>query len=101
MNYLTKFSLTEEQIKNIEKLFDERFHNHDVFLYEVEKVKTILGYFVDLGVNDLYDIIMTAPNMFYDTAISIKMRLDSYSNKEELSRLLNADPYNLLLVNLL
>ena len=39
--------------------------------------------------------------MFYDTVSSIKARLDSYGNNEELAKLINEDPYNLSIVDLI
>jgi len=57
--------------------------------------------FVSLGVKNIYEIIITSPSMFCDTVTSIKKRLDSYDDKEELARLLNENPNNLFLVDLM
>ena len=74
--------------------------NIDIFLYNEEKVKTILDLFVNLGVKNIYDIIITNPYMFYDTISSIETKINGYKDKNELARLINEDPNNLEIIHL-
>ena len=101
MNYLKEYNITEEQIEEIDNYFTKTYGSSDVFKYEVEKVKSILDMFRDLKINNIYDVIMSGSDMFFDTAQSIKRRLDKYPNQEELSKLINADANNLKLVDLI
>lgn len=101
MNYLKNYSITDEQIKNIERILIERKVNVDLFVYDPEKIIAILNLFTELGVTNLYDIIITSPSMFCDTIKSIKVRIDNYGDKAELARLLNEDAANLFLADLM
>ena len=101
MNYLKNYNITDEQIKDIERVLAERNVNIDLFVYDPEKIIAILNLFVEIGVTDLYDIIITSPSMFCDTIRSIKLRIDNYGNKTELARLLNEDAANLFLADLM
>ena len=100
MNYLAKYSITEDEIENIKRVLEVAEVNTDIFMYNEEKIMKILDLFYDLGVNNIYDIIITSPYMFYDTVDSIKRKIDYYPDKLELARLLNEDPTNLDLINL-
>lgn len=101
MNYLKEYNITDQQINDIEKVLKERNINIDLFIYDPEKITSILNLFVEIGVTNLYDIIITSPSMFCDTIKSIKLRIDSYENKDELAKLLNEDAVNLFLVDLM
>lgn len=101
MNYLKEYNITEEQIEEIDNYFTKTYGSSDVFKYEVEKVKSILDMFRDLKINNIYDVIMSGSDMFFDTVASVKRRLDKYPNQEELSKLINADANNLKLVDLI
>lgn len=101
MNYLKEYNITEEQIEEIDNYFTKTYGSSDVFKYEVEKVKSILDMFRKLNINNIYDVIMSGSDMFFDTAQSVKRRLDKYPNQEELSKLINADANNLKLVDLI
>lgn len=101
MNYLKNYNITDEQIKDIERVLAERNVNIDLFVYDPEKIIAILNLFVEIGVTNLYDIIITSPSMFCDTIRSIKLRIDNYGNKTELGRLLNEDASNLFLADLM
>ena len=100
MNYLKDYNITEEEIKNIKEVLTEAEVNIDIFLYNEEKVKTILDLFVNLGVKNIYDIIITNPYMFYDTISSIETKINGYKDKKELARLINEDPNNLEIIHL-
>ncbi len=100
MNYLKEYGITDEQIKNIEKILEVAEVNIDIFLYNEEKVKEILNLFKNIGVNNFYDIIITNPYMFYDTVRSIATKINGYRDKNELARLINEDPNNLEIIHL-
>ena len=101
MDYLKNYNMSDEQIKNVEKLLIERGQNIDTFKYDPEKIISILNLFVSIGVTNIYQIIMTSPLMFRDTVNSIKNRINKYNDKSELARLLNEDANYLSLVGLL
>lgn len=100
MNYLKDYGITDEEIKNIEKVLEVAEVNIDIFLYNDEKVKKILDLFKNIGVKNIYDIIITNPYMFYDTIKSIETKINGYNDKNELARLLNEDPNNLDIIHL-
>ena len=100
MNYLNDYNITNEQIEDIKKVFDKAEVNVDIFLYNEEKIKRILDIFKNLGIKNLYDIIITNPYMFYDTVRSIETKIKGYRDKAELARLINEDPNNLDIIHL-
>lgn len=100
MDYLKEYGITDEQIKNIEKILDVAEVNIDIFLYNEEKVKDILDLFKNIGVKNFYEIIITNPYMFYDTVKSIETKINGYRDKNELARLINLDPTNLEIIHL-
>lgn len=101
MDYLKNYNISDEQIRNIEKIIKERGQNIDTFKYDSEKIIDILNLFTSFGVNNIYNIIITNPSMFRDTVRSIKNRIDKYIDKSELARLLNEDANNLSLIGLM
>ncbi len=101
MDYLKKYGINEIEIEQIKQMINERKIDIDQFTLGSDKVIKILDIFVRLGINNIYDIIMINPYMFFETIDSIKDRIDSYDNKEELSKLINEDASNLSLVSLL
>lgn len=100
MEYLKEYGITSEEIESIKKIVEVAEVNIDIFLYNEEKVKAILDLFKNIGVKNLYEVIITNPYMFYDTVRSIEVRINGYRNKEELARLINEDPGNLSLIQL-
>jgi len=100
MNYLKEYNITDEEIENIKKILEKAEVNIDIFLFNEEKVRNILDIFKNIGVTNLYDIIITNPYMFYDTVSSIASKINGYKDKNELARLLNEDPNNLDIVHL-
>ena len=101
MSYLKKYNLSDEQINNFENLIKERGLNIDVFKYDSKEIMCILDLFVEIGVYNIYNIIMTNPSMFRDTISSIRNRINKFEDKAELARLLNEDAENLSLVGLM
>ena len=100
MNYLKDYNITDNDIKNIEQVLEKAEVNIDMFLYNEEKIKGILDLFRNIGVTNIYEIIITNPYMFYDTIESIEKKINGYSDKSELARLLNDDPNNLDIIHL-
>ena len=100
MNYLKEYNITDEEIENIKKILDVAEVNIDIFLYNEEKVKKILDLFKNIGVCNLYEIIITNPYMFYDTIRSIETKINGYKDKGELAKLINEDPNNLDIIHL-
>ena len=100
MNYLKEYNITDEEIENIKKVLEAAEVNIDIFLYNKEKIKTILDLFRNIGVTNLYEVIITNPYMFYDTIRSIETKINGYKDKYELARLINEDPNNLEIIHL-
>ncbi len=100
MDYLKEYGITDEEIESITRIVEAAEVNIDIFLYNEEKVKSILDLFKNIGVKNLYEVIITNPYMFYDTVRSIEMRLKGYKDKAELARLINEDPNNLDIIHL-
>ena len=101
MNYLKKYNLTDEQIEDIVMSIKEHEVNLDIFRFDSQKISSILDLFVDIGVTNLYEIMMMNPSMFCDTVDSIRNRINKYEDKDELARLINEDVLNLSLAGLL
>ncbi len=100
MNYLKDYGISDEEIENINKILEAAEVNVDIFLYNQEKVKSILDLFKNIGVSNFYEIIITNPYMFYDTVTSIATKINGYRDKNELARLINEDPSNLDIIHL-
>ncbi len=97
MDYLTKYNLTNEDIKDIINSIDED-DKLELELNE-ERVSSIIDYFLSLGLTNIKDIIITKPNLFYDDVNSIKMRIEKYSNTN-IIELLKEDPINFDLIGM-
>lgn len=97
MEYLTKYSLTTEDIKDISNTIDED-DRLELELNE-ERVSLIIDYFLSIGLTNIKDIIITKPNLFYDDVNSIKMRIEKYSNTN-IIELLKEDPINFDLIGI-
>lgn len=97
MEYLTKYNLTTEDIRDITSSIDED-DKLELDLNE-ERVSSIIDYFLSIGLNNIKDIIITKPNLFYDDVNSIKERIEKYSNTNILE-LLKEDPINFDLIGI-
>lgn len=100
MDYLKEYGITDDEIEKIKKILEVTEVSIDIFLFNKEKVCSILDLFKNIGVKNLFEVIITNPYMFYDTVRSIEVRINGYRNKEELARLINEDPGNLSLIQL-
>ena len=97
MEYLTKYNLTTEDIKDINNSIDED-DKLELELNE-ERVSSIIDYFLSIGLTNIKDIIITKPNLFYDDINSIKMKIEKYSNTN-IIELLKEDPINFDLIGI-
>ncbi len=97
MEYLTKYNLTTEDIRDITSSIDED-DKLELDLNE-ERVSSIIDYFLSIGITNIKDIIITKPNLFYDDVNSIKERIEKYSNTNILE-LLKEDPINFDLIGM-
>ena len=97
MEYLTKYNLTTEDIKDITNSIDED-DKLELELNE-ERVSSIIDYFLSIGLTNIKDIIITKPNLFYDDVNSIKMRIEKHSNTN-IIELLKEDPINFDLIGM-
>ena len=97
MEYLTKYNLTTEDIKDINNFIDEG-DKLELELNE-ERVSSIIDYFLSIGLTNIKDIIITKPNLFYDDVNSIKMKIEKYSNTN-IIELLKEDPINFDLIGI-
>ena len=97
MEYLTKYNLTTEDIRDITSSIDED-DKLELDLNE-ERVSSIIDYFLSIGLTNIKDIIITKPNLFYDDVNSIKMRIEKYSNTN-IIELLKEDPINFDLIGM-
>lgn len=97
MEYLTKYNLTTEDIRDIASSIDED-DKLELDLNE-ERVSSIIDYFLSIGLTNIKDIIITKPNLFYDDVNSIKERIEKYSNTNILE-LLKEDPINFDLIGM-
>ena len=97
MEYLTKYNLTTEDIKDITSSIDED-DKLELELNE-ERVSSIIDYFLSIGLTNIKDIIINKPNLFYDDVNSIKMRIEKHSNTN-IIELLKEDPINFDLIGM-
>ena len=97
MDYLIKYNLTNEDIKDIINSIDDD-DKLELELNE-ERVSSIIDYFLSIGLTNIKDIIITKPNLFYDDINSIKMRIEKYSNTN-IIELLKEDPINFDLIGI-
>ena len=101
LDYLDKYNLTSEQIKDIEQALIERGENIEHYQYNPEIIMETLDLFADIGVTNIYGIMMIPSSIFHSTMRSLKNRINSYGNKEQLAKLLNEDAENLSLIGLI
>ena len=101
MKFLEKYGITEEQIETIREVLKNVNINEEFFIYNPERICEILDIFKGIGVVNMYDLIVTSPHMFLDTVGSIKRRIEYYGDDKKLGELINEDPFNLDLANLL
>ena len=97
MEYLTKYNLTTEDIKDITSSIDED-DKLELELNE-ERVSSIIDYFLSIVLTNIKDIIINKPNLFYDDVNSIKERIEKHSNTN-IIELLKEDAINFDLIGM-
>ena len=97
MEYLTKYNLNAEDIRDITSSIDED-DKLELELNE-ERVSSIIDYFLSIGLTNIKDIIINKPNLFYDDVNSIKERIEKHSNTN-IIELLKEDPINFDLIGM-
>ena len=97
MEYLTKYNLTTEDIKDITSSIDED-DKLELELNE-ERVSSIIDYLLSIGLTNIKDIIINKPNLFYDDVNSIKERIEKHSNTN-IIELLKEDAINFDLIGM-
>ena len=74
MNYLKKYSLSNEDIKDIENNLDDMDIN--LLYVNEDKVIDIIDYLVSIGFTNIKDLLMYKTNLFYIKLDVIKARID-------------------------
>ncbi len=100
MNYLKEYNIGDKEIENIVKVLEDAEVDIAIFQYNDTKIRNILDLFVNIGVTNIYPIIIAHPYMFYDTVESIQSKIKGYKNKSELAKLINDNPENLSLIGI-
>lgn len=87
MNYLKKYSLSNEDIKDIENNLDDMDIN--LLYVNEDKVIDIIDYLVSIGFTNVKDLLMYKTNLFYIKLNVIKARIDK--DKDNIINEINKD----------
>lgn len=87
MNYLKKYSLSNEDIKDIENNLDDMDIN--LLYVNEDKVIDIIDYLVSIGFTNIKDLLMYKTNLFYIKLDVIKARIDK--DKDNIINEINKD----------
>ena len=87
MNYLKKYSLSNEDIKDIENNLDDMDIN--LLYVNEDKVIDIIDYLVSIGFTNIKDLLMYKTNLFYIKLDVIKARVDK--DKDNIINEINND----------
>ncbi len=101
IDYLKDYGFTDDNLDNLLDKMEEL----EIDLYNINcKVKNnrdILYFLVTNGVKNLFNIVYTVPTIFDYECSEIEKKFKEYGNIEELVNLLNEDPNNLSLINII
>lgn len=97
MEYLKQFNLTDNDIDDICNTLDDMDIN-ELVMHE-DRIIDILNYFVRVGVNNLKEVILARPDLFYENVEYIKNVIENYGTDQAVT-LLNGDIANIDLINL-
>lgn len=100
MDYLKKYNLDDEQIKEIKESINNSNAPMDLFVYEEDKITKILDLFTSFGITNIYGIVIINPELFLEDYDDISSKINNYENKNELAELINEDANNLKLIGL-
>lgn len=87
MNYLKKYSLSNEDIKDIENNLDDMDIN--LLYVNEDKVIDIIDYLVSIGFTNIKDLLMYKTNLFYIKLDVIKARINK--DKDNIINEINND----------
>lgn len=87
MNYLKKYSLSNENIKDIENNLDDMDIN--LLYVNEDKVIDIIDYLVSIGFTNIKDLLMYKTNLFYIKLDVIKARINK--DKDNIINEINND----------
>lgn len=87
MNYLKKYSLSNEDIKDIENNLDDMDIN--LLYVNEDKVIDIIDYLVSIGFTNIKDLLMYKTNLFYIKLNVIKARINK--DKDNIINEINKD----------
>ena len=87
MNYLKKYSLSNEDIKDIENNLDDMDIN--LLYVNEDKVIDIIDYLVSIGFTNIKDLLMYKTNLFYIKLDVIIARIDK--DKDNIINEINKD----------
>lgn len=87
MNYLKKYSLSNEDIKDIENNLDDMDIN--LLYVNEDKVIDIIDYLVSIGFTNIKDLLMYKTNLFYIKLDVIKERINK--DKDNIINEINND----------
>lgn len=87
MNYLKKYSLSNEDIKDIENNLDDMDIN--LLYVNEDKVIDIIDYLVSIGFTNIKDLLLYKTNLFYIKLDVIKARIDK--DKDNIINEINKD----------
>ena len=87
MNYLKKYSLSNEDIEDIENNLDDMDIN--LLYVNEDKVIDIIDYLVSIGFTNIKDLLMYKTNLFYIKLDVIKARIDK--DKDNIINEINND----------
>lgn len=93
MDYVKKYGLSDEDIKDIENNIDEDDKRN--YIVNELRIEDILDYFKDIGIKNLKDILKYKSNIFYERLDTIKETMDKNDN---IVALVNEDVFNFNIV---
>ena len=84
MNYLKDYNLSDDDINEIIDTIDSTDYNE--YITKEDKIKSMLDYFVSIGITNIKDLLMYKSYLFYETLEVIKNKIRkeivSYINED-------------------
>lgn len=101
IDYLKAYGFTDDNIDVLlDKMDEEEIDYYNINCRE-KNCRNILYYLATRGIKDLFSIVYTCPRIFDYEKEEIEEKFNKYGNIEELVNLLNQDPNNLKLIDLI
>jgi len=76
MNYLTRFNLSFDDIKEIENYFNKDIR--EKFIFMEDTVVEILSYLNSIGIKNIKDLIMNRPDICFMKLNNLKEKIDKF-----------------------